>query len=251
MEILDLRWDIIWNYRDYFIRGIWVTLILTLCGFFGGFVLGVLLGLGKNSKRKWLYWPVNYISIYSAEPPPCPNLHYPLGVDSDAFWTFARVHGFRYYSPHIELRRLYGRNHPGGDSIHWQRSNGSGKVPRFKSFSSNAESDSAPSLPTYDPPLGNEFITLLKDSSLVTVIAANDILYAAKVVSGAYFRFWEPYLAAALLYLILTFIVSKIVTFIERRFSIEYNPRKIKNEGRVEAWLKLRISIKVLEICTY
>src|SRR5690606_24018227 len=35
------------------------------------------------------------------------------------------------------------------------------------------------------PPLGNEFITLLKDSSLVTVIAANDILYAAKVVSGA------------------------------------------------------------------
>lgn len=85
------------------------------------------------------------------------------------------------------------------------------------------------------PPLGNEFITLLKDSSLVTVIAANDILYAAKVVSGAYFRFWEPYLAAALLYLILTFIVSKIVTFIERRFSIEYNPRKIKNEGRVEA----------------
>lgn len=86
------------------------------------------------------------------------------------------------------------------------------------------------------PPLGNEFITLLKDSSLVTVIAANDILYAAKVVSGTYFRFWEPYLAAAALYLILTFIVSKIVSFIEKRFSIEYNPRKNKNdEGRVVA----------------
>ncbi len=82
---------------------------------------------------------------------------------------------------------------------------------------------------------GNEFITLLKDSSLVTVIAANDILYAAKVVSGAYFRFWEPYLAAAALYLTLTFIVSKVVSLIERRFSIEYNPRKNKNEGRVGA----------------
>ena len=36
------------------------------------------------------------------------------------------------------------------------------------------------------PPLGNEFIALLKDSSLVMAIAVNDILYAAKVVAGAY-----------------------------------------------------------------
>ena len=35
------------------------------------------------------------------------------------------------------------------------------------------------------PPLGNELIALLKDSSLVTVIAANDLLYAGKVVAGA------------------------------------------------------------------
>lgn len=81
------------------------------------------------------------------------------------------------------------------------------------------------------PPLGNEFIALLKDSSLVTVIAANDILYAAKIVSGAHFRFWEPYLVAAVLYLLLTFIITKLVAFIERRFSIDYNPRKSEKGG--------------------
>jgi len=82
------------------------------------------------------------------------------------------------------------------------------------------------------PPLGNEFIALLKDSSLVTVIAAPDILYASKVVAGASFRFWEPYIVAALLYLVLTYGVTKIVAFIEKRFSNSYVPRKAKAEGR-------------------
>ena len=78
------------------------------------------------------------------------------------------------------------------------------------------------------PPLGNEFIALLKDSSLVTVIAANDILYASKVVAGAYQRFWEPYLTAAVLIFNLTYIVTKIIAYVERRFSNNYNPRKKK-----------------------
>ncbi len=52
MDIFDLRWDIVWNYRDMFVRGIGVTIILTLSGYFGGIILGLLLGLGKLSKKK-------------------------------------------------------------------------------------------------------------------------------------------------------------------------------------------------------
>ena len=85
------------------------------------------------------------------------------------------------------------------------------------------------------PPLGNEFIALLKDSSLVTVIAANDILYASKVVVGAYQRFWEPYFTAAVLYLILTYIVTKIIAYIEKRYSNNYNPRKRKSRQNQSA----------------
>src|SRR5690625_3210181 len=76
------------------------------------------------------------------------------------------------------------------------------------------------------PPLGNELIALLKDSSLVTVIAATDILYAAKVVAGAYSRFWEPYIFAAILYLMLTWICTKIIAYVEKRFSTSYVPAK-------------------------
>lgn len=74
------------------------------------------------------------------------------------------------------------------------------------------------------PPLGNELIALLKDSSLVTVIAATDLLYAGKIVAGAYFRFWEPYLTVAALYLILTFACGKLINYIEKRFSNSYVP---------------------------
>ena len=78
------------------------------------------------------------------------------------------------------------------------------------------------------PPLGNELIALLKDSSLVTVIAANDLLYAGKVVAGAISRFWEPYITVAIFYLILTFIFGKLIAYVENRFSNSYvpSPRK-------------------------
>src|SRR5699024_7336013 len=78
------------------------------------------------------------------------------------------------------------------------------------------------------PPLGNELIALLKDSTLVTVIAANDILYAAKVVQGSSFRVWEPYIFAAILYLCLTWVVTRIVAYIENRYSTSYVPKKGK-----------------------
>src|SRR5690625_3957559 len=76
------------------------------------------------------------------------------------------------------------------------------------------------------PPLGNELIALLKDSSLVTVIAATDILYAAKIVQGASFRVWEPYILAALLYLMLTWLCTKLIAYIEKKLNTEPTPRR-------------------------
>lgn len=76
------------------------------------------------------------------------------------------------------------------------------------------------------PPLGNEFIALLKDSSLVMVIAAPDILYVSKIIAGTYQRFWEPYIFAALIYLVLTYAVTKLVAYIEKRTNNTINPRK-------------------------
>ena len=54
------------------------------------------------------------------------------------------------------------------------------------------------------PPLGNNAIALLKDTSLVSAIGLAEMAYAARTVAGAYARYWEPYLAISLAYWLMT-----------------------------------------------
>lgn len=67
------------------------------------------------------------------------------------------------------------------------------------------------------PPLGNEFIVLLKDSSLASIIAAPELMYWGRAASGQYFRVWEPYLAIAAIYLVLTLSLTYLLNYIEKR----------------------------------
>jgi general L-amino acid transport system ATP-binding protein len=54
------------------------------------------------------------------------------------------------------------------------------------------------------PPLGNDFIAMIKDSSLVSYLGIRDITQLAKVTSGSNFRYMETYLTAATIYLVIT-----------------------------------------------
>ncbi|MCR8641046.1 amino acid ABC transporter permease [Paenibacillus sp. N1-5-1-14] len=67
------------------------------------------------------------------------------------------------------------------------------------------------------PAFGNEFIVLIKDSSLVAVIAAPEIMYWSNAMRGQYYKVWEPYLAAAFIYLVLTYSLNKLLVYIERK----------------------------------
>jgi len=67
------------------------------------------------------------------------------------------------------------------------------------------------------PSLGNEIITLVKDTSLVYILGATDILKAAKSVSNTYSTF-VPYIFVALVYLIIIAILTKVLSSIERQF---------------------------------
>lgn len=67
------------------------------------------------------------------------------------------------------------------------------------------------------PPLAGEFISLVKDSSLVSFIAITDLTYAGRKVTSATFRSFEVYVTTALLYFSLTFALSLAVRGLERR----------------------------------
>lgn len=65
------------------------------------------------------------------------------------------------------------------------------------------------------PAFGNEFIVLIKDSSLATIIAAPELMYWTNAMKNQYMRVWEPYLTAALIYFILTYTTSKLLAKLE------------------------------------
>lgn len=68
------------------------------------------------------------------------------------------------------------------------------------------------------PPLGNEAIMLLKDSSLVSAIGLAELAFAARTVAGAYSRYWEPYTTISLIYLVMTLAMAAVVERMEKRY---------------------------------
>ncbi|QTQ07640.1 ABC transporter substrate-binding protein/permease [Macrococcoides canis] len=70
------------------------------------------------------------------------------------------------------------------------------------------------------PALGNEFITVIKESSIVSVIGVSELMFNAQVVQGASFDPFTPLLIAAVVYFILTFGLSRVMNVFERRMSV-------------------------------
>lgn len=70
------------------------------------------------------------------------------------------------------------------------------------------------------PPIGNEFIMLLKDSSLVSTIALPELMFKGMLVASRTYDYFSMYIGVALVYLVLTWAAAQIMGFIERRFAI-------------------------------
>ena len=72
------------------------------------------------------------------------------------------------------------------------------------------------------PPIGNEFIALLKDSSLVSILAVSDLLRRGREYASSFYYF-ETYTMVAIIYLILTLFFSRLVAIMEERMKINAN----------------------------
>ena len=67
------------------------------------------------------------------------------------------------------------------------------------------------------PPLGNEFIALLKDSSLVSTIAIAELTRTGQIIITRTFKSFEIWSGVALFYFVMTYLISRIVRFSEER----------------------------------
>jgi polar amino acid transport system permease protein len=69
------------------------------------------------------------------------------------------------------------------------------------------------------PPVGNEFIALLKDSSLVSILAVSDLLRRGREFASTSFQYFETYTMVALVYLVMTLFFSRLVGLMEERMT--------------------------------
>lgn len=218
---MDIRWDILAEYAPFFVQGTLLTIGLSIASILIGCVLGLFIGLGKLVRNKWISFPFNcYITFFRGTPLMVQILLVHFGVIPPILGTTNAVvaaiaalslNSAAYVAEifragiqsidrgQMEAARSLGMNH--------------GQAMRLVILPQ--------AFKRMIPPLGNEFIVLIKDSSLAALIAAPELMYWGQAMQGQYLRAWEPYITAALIYLVLTFSLSLLLSRLERRLATE------------------------------
>jgi putative glutamine transport system permease protein len=70
------------------------------------------------------------------------------------------------------------------------------------------------------PPIGNQFLNLVKNSSILSVVAGLDVMYYADIISSETFVVFSVYIFVAMFYLVITVPISFAVGYLERRLAI-------------------------------
>ena len=71
------------------------------------------------------------------------------------------------------------------------------------------------------PPLGNEFIAMLKDSSLVSVIGFEELMRRGQLIIAKTYASAEIWTAVAIIYLVMTQVISHFIAYLERKYDIK------------------------------
>ncbi|GIN86601.1 amino acid ABC transporter permease [Heyndrickxia sporothermodurans] len=217
---MDFQFEIVQEYLPFFLKGTLLTIGLSFAGIILGLILGLFIGMGKMSKKLTRYPFIWYINIFRGTPlfvqiliihfgvmplfmkpvNPITSAIVALSLNSAAYIAEIFRAGIQSIDKgQMEAARSLGMSH----------SQAMKKVILPQAFKRMI------------PPLGNEFIVLLKESSLAAIIAAPELLYWGRAAQGAYMRVWEPYITVAIIYLILTLSLTYLIQYLERRFAKE------------------------------
>lgn len=70
------------------------------------------------------------------------------------------------------------------------------------------------------PAIGNEFVAIIKESSMASTIGVGELMFSAKIVQGAVFISFEPLIVAAVFYFIMTFSLGRLMSYLEGRMKV-------------------------------
>ena len=213
--MFDLKLSILEEYTPFFLSGAILTVKLSVIAIAAGFFLGLLLALARLSSRKWLSIPavcfiegirgtplllqilITYfgiIPLLMKKPDGVLAAVLALSINAGAYIAETIRGGILATDPgQMEAASALGLTH--WQSMRWVI------LPQ--------------AVRSVIPALGNSFVSLIKDSSLTSVIATPELMYWANAANAQYYRVWETFITTALIYLFLTLVTGRILGKLE------------------------------------
>lgn len=205
-------------------RGISLTLFITVTSFIVSIILGLLAGLGRVSKNNLIRnLAITYVELVRGLPilvliftfafVVVPEVSSAVGFDNQSIpgeWRGIVALAFFYGAFMGEIFRAGIESIPSGQN----------EAARSLGMSSRQAMRHVilpQAIRNILPALGNDFIAILKDSSLLSVLAVREITQQARLYSGSTFRFRETYLVLTFLYLSMTVALSLLLQWYGRR----------------------------------
>ena len=225
----QFAWEVVNEYRTW----LWTGVLLTLQVAGVSMALAMVLGLPVALLRMSSIWPVRtfasfYISVFRAIPPLVFILwmYYGVtlvtGLNIVAFWSGVICLTLQYSAWLAEIYRS------GLQAID--------KGQREAALSTGLSETRAFARVIWPqawriiiPPMANNFVGIIKDSSLVGIIGVNELMRQSQIAVSLTFRPFELYTAAMVIYILLTLAVARLASFLEQRAarSLRIRPRRL------------------------
>jgi polar amino acid transport system permease protein len=207
-------WGVVWAYRGIYLRGLATTLAVSAGAMAMGLALGVSAGLASVSRGVWLSeLAALYVGAFRGTPLLVQVMifYFCVGVvvHVDSPYVIGSVTLAFFSGAYIsEMVRA------GIESVdrgQWEAAAGTGL-----GHAMTIRHVILPqALRRMIPPVTGQFVSLIKDSSLLSIIAVRELTKAAEVVNASTYRTFETYLPLAALYLLLTWPLSRLTRRLE------------------------------------
>ena len=215
MNIIDL----IVKYKYYYLTGIKITLLLSFLSLAIGTTLGAFISLLKLSKNKFLRFIASvYIEAVRGTPM---MVQIALVYFGSYVLTGININGFVAALIAVSLNSAaYVAEivRAGIQSI----DKGQSEASRSLGISQKQTMRHVilpQAVKNILPSLGNEFVTLIKETSVASTIGVAELMYASKIVQSSSYQPFNPLLIVAVIYFTFTFSISQLVGLLERRLS--------------------------------
>lgn len=227
MQFLITMKDLVVRYHSFFLEGVGNTLIIAVFTVLFGTILGVLMAMARMSKFKPLKWLATaYIEFFRGTPlmVQLMFIFYGLPMIGVTFPTVSFIPDFDRFAAGVVAMSLNSCAYVAEIIRSGIQAVDVGQMEAARSLGfHHREAMTLVILPqairNILPALGNEFVTIIKESSIVSVISIADLMFRAKGIIAKTYSSLECLAVVAIIYFLLTFLGGRLIALMERRMS--------------------------------